>query len=104
MPESFEVSAIDLAILILWIVATRVAALWMVRGKSEDADGFFLGGRDFIWPLIGFSLFATNMSGASFVGMAGAGYGSGISVYSYEWMAAVILVVFVIFLLTFDLK
>jgi len=104
VPESFEVSKIDLGILVAWVILTRGAALWMVRGKSEDADGFFLGGRNFIWPLIGFSLFATNMSGASFVGMAGAGYGSGISVYSYEWMAAVILVVFVIFLLPFYLR
>ncbi len=104
MPESFEVSAIDLVVLVVWIIATRGLALWLVRGKSEDTDGFFLGGRNFIWPLIGFSLFATNMSGASFVGMAGAGYGNGISVYSYEWMAAVILVVFVIFLLPFYLK
>jgi len=104
VPDSFEVSTIDLVILIAWVILTRVAALWMVRGKSEDASGFFLGGRNFTWPLIGFSLFATNMSGASFVGMAGAGYSSGISVYSYEWMAAIILVVFVIFLLPFYLR
>ncbi len=104
MPGSFEVAPIDLAILVGFIVMIRVLALWLVRGKSEDASGFFLGGRDFSWPLIGFSLFATNMSGASFVGMAGAGYKSGISVYSYEWMAALILVVFVIFLLPFYLR
>ncbi len=104
VPQSFEVSPIDLGILVVFIIFIRVLALWLVRGKSEDADGFFLGGRNFTWPLIGFSLFATNMSGASFVGMAGAGYSSGISVYSYEWMAAVILVVFVIFLLPFYLR
>jgi SSS family solute:Na+ symporter len=104
MPESFDVSVIDLLILVAYIILTRLLALWLVRGKSEDTDGFFLGGRTFIWPLIGFSLFATNMSGASFVGMAGAGYSSGIAVYSYEWMAAVILVIFVIFLLPFYLR
>lgn len=104
MPQNFDVSVVDIIVLVVWILATRGLALWLARGKSEDASGFFLGGRNFIWPLIGFSLFATNMSGASFVGMAGAGYGNGISVYSYEWMAAVILVFFVIFLLPFYLR
>jgi len=104
MPERFEVSFIDISILVAYLILSRLIALWLVRGKSEDTDGFFLGGRTFIWPLIGFSLFATNMSGAAFVGMAGAGYSSGIAVYSYEWMAALILVIFVIFLLPFYLR
>lgn len=104
MPGQFQVSTIDLTILIAYLVLSRVLALWLVRGGSKDTDGFFLGGRNFVWPLIGFSLFATNMSGASFVGLAGAGYNSGISVYSYEWMAAVILVFFILFVLPFYLR
>jgi SSS family solute:Na+ symporter len=104
MPGQFQISAIDLTILVAYLILSRVLALWLVRGGSKDTDGFFLGGRNFIWPLIGFSLFATNMSGGSFVGLAGAGYGSGIAVYSYEWMAAVILVFFILFLLPFYLR
>ncbi|MFS4436577.1 sodium:solute symporter [Paracoccaceae bacterium GXU_MW_L88] len=104
MPGQFQVTAIDLTILVAYIILSRVLAIWLVRGQANDADGFFLGGRNFIWPMIGFSLFATNMSGASFVGLAGAGYNSGISVYSYEWMAAVILVFFILFVLPFYLN
>ena len=104
MPVQFEVGAIDLAVLIIYLILARVIALWIVRGGSADSDGFFLGGRNFVWPMIGFSLFATNMSGASFVGMAGAGYSSGIAVYSYEYMAGFILVVFIFFLLPFYLR
>jgi solute:Na+ symporter, SSS family len=44
------------------------------------------------------------MSGASFVGLAGAGYSQGISVYSYEWMTSVILVIFIFFILPFYLR
>jgi SSS family solute:Na+ symporter len=102
--SQFEITWIDLTILIAYLVLSRVFAIWLVRGKSSDTDGFFLGGRNFVWPLIGFSLFATNMSGASFVGLAGAGYNSGIAVYSYEWMAAVILVFFILFVLPFYLR
>lgn len=104
MDSQFEVGAIDLAVLLAYLVLARVVALWVVRGAGASSDGFFLGGRNFVWPLIGFSLFATNMSGASFVGMAGAGYSSGIAVYSYEYMAAFILVVFIFFLLPFYLR
>jgi SSS family solute:Na+ symporter len=103
MPQ-FEITWIDLSILIGYLVGSRLLALWLTRGKSGDSSGFFLGGRNFAWPVIGFSLFATNMSGASFVGLAGAGYNSGISVYSYEWMAAIILVIFIFFILPFYLR
>jgi len=104
LSSQFEVGAIDLAVLIAYLILARVIALWVVRGAGASSDGFFLGGRTFVWPLIGFSLFATNMSGASFVGMAGAGYSSGIAVYSYEYMAAFILVVFIFFLLPFYIR
>ena len=102
--QDFEITTLDLAVVGIYLVLSRVIPLWLTRGKQGDTDGFFLGGRNFTWPLIGFSLFATNMSGASFVGMAGAGYTNGIAVFSYEWMAAIILVVFIFFLLPFYLR
>ena len=100
----FEVAAVDVIILVVYLLLSRFIPLWLTRGKTEDTDGFFLGGRNFVWPLIGFSLFATNMSGASFVGLAGAGYSQGVSVYSYEWMAAIILIIFIFFILPFYLR
>ena len=42
--------------------------------------------------MIGLSLYASNISSTTLVGLAGAAYGSGIAVVNYEWMAAVILV------------
>ena len=102
--QDFEITTLDLAVVGIYLVLSRAIPLWVTRGKQGDTDGFFLGGRNFTWPLIGFSLFATNMSGASFVGMAGAGYTNGIAVFSYEWMAAIILVVFIFFLLPFYLR
>ena len=102
MPN-FEVGLLDIGILIAYILLARFIPLWLAGGQ-EDADDYFLGGRDFVWPLIGFSLFATNMSGSSFVGLAGAGYNQGVSVYNYEWSAAIILVFFVFFILPFYLR
>jgi SSS family solute:Na+ symporter len=104
MAGEFEVTTLDLGILVGYLILSRVIPLWLTSGQTEDADSFFLGGRNFIWPLIGFSLFATNMSGASFIGLASAGYNQGVSVYSYEWMAAVILIFFIFFILPFYLR
>ncbi len=104
MFTTFEITTLDLSILIGYIILSKLIPLWLTRKKGSDSSGFFLGGRSFTWPMIGFSLFATNMSGSSFVGLAGAGYAGGIAVYSYEWMAAIILVIFIFFLLPFYLK
>jgi solute:Na+ symporter, SSS family len=103
MSERFDITGLDIGILIGYLVLSRIIPL-LLSGKKEDADDYFLGGRNFVWPLIGFSLFATNMSGASFVGLAGAGYSQGISVYSYEWMTSAILVIFIFFILPFYLR
>jgi len=104
MFRQIEISYIDIIILIGYLVLSKIIPLWLSRKQKQSSEGFFLGGRNFIWPMIGFSLFATNMSGASFVGLAGAGYSQGISVYSYEWMAAIILIFFIFFLLPFYIK
>jgi SSS family solute:Na+ symporter len=103
MAPELSVGALDIGILVGYLVLSRALPLLLTRGEKDSSE-YFLGGRNFVWPLIGFSLFATNMSGASFVGLAGAGYNSGISVFSYEWMAAVILVLFVFFILPFYLR
>lgn len=103
MSSQFDVATLDLVIIIVYLVLSRIIPL-LLAGKNEDTDDYFLGSRNFIWPLIGLSLLATNMSGASFVGLAGAGYSQGISVFAYEWMAAVILVIFIFFILPFYLR
>ena len=104
MLTNVEIALIDIAILVVYLILSRLIPLWLNRKQQENTDGYFLGGRNFTWPLIGFSLIATNVSGASFVGLAGAGYSQGISVYSYEWMAAIILIFFVFFILPFYLR
>lgn len=103
MSQQFEITGIDITIFIIYLALSRIIPL-LFRGKTENSEDYFLGSRNFTWPLIGFSLIATNASGASFVGLAGAGYDQGISVYAYEWMTTVILVIFIFFLLPFYLR
>jgi solute:Na+ symporter, SSS family len=61
--------------------------------KEETSEDYFLAGRNLSWWLIGFSLIASNISTEHFVGMAGKGYELGLAIASYEWMAAITLVV-----------
>jgi SSS family solute:Na+ symporter len=64
------------------------------EAKSGDAAGYFLAGRGLTWWLVGFSLIAANISTEQFVGMSGqAADWLGMAIASYEWMAAVTLVV-----------
>jgi uncharacterized sodium:solute symporter family permease YidK len=66
--------------------------------KYKSAADYFLAARSMTWPLIGISLFASNISSITLVGLADNAYGSGIAVYNYEWMAAIVLVLFAFFL------
>jgi SSS family solute:Na+ symporter len=71
----------------------------MSRGENDSED-YFLAGRDLTWWLIGFSLIAANISSEQFIGMSGqaAGY-LGLAIASYEWMAAITLIVVAFFFL-----
>lgn len=75
------------------------------KGTDQDAAGYFLAGRGLTWWLVGFSLIAANISTEQFVGMSGASANwIGMAIASYEWMAAVTLVLVGFFFLPRFLK
>jgi len=82
---------LDLALIALYLVGIVWKGIH-VRRKHRTAEDFFLAGRNVVWPLIGVSLFASNISSTTLVGLAGDAYATGISVFNYEWMAAIVLV------------
>lgn len=92
MPR-FGLQPLDWALVVLYALFIIGKGLWWSR-RHGGAEDFFLAGRNMTWPLIGASLYASNLSSTTLVGLAGAAYGTGISVYDYEWIAAVVLVVF----------
>ena len=68
--------------------------------KEETSEDFFLASRGLLWPFVGLSLIAANISTEHFVGMAGQGAGiAGMAIASYEWIAAITLVFVAIFFL-----
>lgn len=76
-----------------------VIALGIWKSRKDDASGengasdYFLAGRGLSWWLVGFSLIAANISTEQFVGMSGSSADwLGMAIASYEWMAAITLV------------
>ncbi len=102
MPE-FGLHPVDLAVIAVY-AAFVVYLGFRFAKKHKSAEDYFLAGRAMTWPLIGFSLLASNISSTTLVGLAGDAYSTGISVFNYEWMAAIILVFFAIFILPFYLR
>lgn len=100
---SFTLNRLDLSIVIGYLLFVVFLGFWIGR-KHQGAEDYFLAGRNLTWPFIGFSLFASNMSSNSLVGLTGSGYITGFSVFSYEWMAVLVLILFAIFFLPFYLK
>ncbi len=102
----FYISKIDIAILVAYVLGVRVFFGWAVSRRIRDkgSEGYFLGGRRLTWPLIGLSFYVSNMSGSTFVALPGSAYHYGIGAYNYEWMPALILVVFAIFMLPIFLR
>lgn len=96
-------AGLDYAVIAAYAFGVIFLGLWAGRKQKTGAD-FFLASRDSTWPVIGLSLIASNISSATLIGLAGAAYTIGISVYNYEWLASVILVFFCIFFLPFILR
>ena len=102
MPE-FILNPIDISIIVIYIVFV----VWLgfyVGKKHETAEDYFLAGRSIKWFFIGLSLFASNISSTTLIGLAGDAYSTGISVFNYEWFAVIILIFFAIFFLPNILK
>jgi SSS family solute:Na+ symporter len=93
-----QLSTLDTLVFVLFTAAVIGIALYHSR-KEEDAEDYFLAGRNLSWWLIGVSLIASNISTEHFVGMAGRGYELGLAIASYEWMAAITLVIVAVFFL-----
>uniref|UniRef100_A0A7C2JXQ6 Sodium transporter n=1 Tax=Schlesneria paludicola TaxID=360056 RepID=A0A7C2JXQ6_9PLAN len=83
-----SLSAIDYAIVLLYLAATTVVGLWVsvyVRTGRE----FFLAGRTLPWWAVGLSLVATDIGGTDLIGVGGAAYRHGLAVGNFEWIGCV---------------
>lgn len=102
MPAT-ELSSLDLSVIGAYLVLVLYIGLRMAR-KTHSGEDLFLAGRRLGWIPIGFSLFASNISSTTLIGLSGAAYTWGIAVSNYEWMAAFVLVFFALFFIPYYLN
>ena len=95
---------LDILVFLGFITAVITIGLWKSRHEKTSED-YFLAGRGLKWWLIGFSLIAANISSEQLVGMSGnAASHVGLAIASYEWMAAITLVIVGFFFLPYFLR
>ncbi|MEL7368191.1 MAG: sodium:solute symporter [Myxococcota bacterium] len=86
------ISNIDLTIMGVYLVIVAGIGVAVSRGTKTEED-LFLGGRSLTWGLIGLSLFASNISSTTIVGLAGAAYTSGVVNSVWEFSTGIPFVV-----------
>ncbi len=102
---ALKLSFLDIVVFFVFIAAVIGIGIFKSRREKSSSEGYFLAGRGLSWWLIGFSLIAANISTEQFVGMSGQAASSvGMAIASYEWMAAITLVVVAFFFLPKFLK
>lgn len=87
---------LDFVVLAVYLLVL-VAICALSARRRPDADELFLAGRSLGAGVVGLSLFASNISSTTLIGLPGAAWQSGISVANYEWMAALVLVFTAVF-------
>ena len=100
--EQVTLNIIDGMIIICYLVG--IIGYGISKGKQKSSEDYFLAGRNLTWPIVGISLFAANIGSSTLIGLTADAFKTNIAVYNYEWMAAVVLIIFAIFFLPFYLN
>ena len=91
-----QIETLDLTVFVIYVVALIGIAWWVSRekpGHEKNTNDYFLAGSSLPWWAIGASLIAANISAEQIIGMSGSGYQIGLAIASYEWMAAITLII-----------
>lgn len=97
----------DYIVFLVYFVLIVGYGLWIYnRKKKESASSsdYFLAEGSLTWWAIGASLIASNISAEQFIGMSGSGFKLGLAIATYEWMAAITLIVVAVFFIPVYLK
>ncbi len=100
-------ATIDYLIFAVYGLLILGVGLWVSRtkkGQKKSAEDYFLAGKSLPFWAIGASLIAANISAEQFIGMSGSGFAIGLAIASYEWMAALTLIVVAKFFLPIFIK
>jgi solute:Na+ symporter, SSS family len=98
---------IDWLILIFYFIVVSFYGYWIYKRKKQkeaSSADFFIAEGTLSWWAIGASLIASNISAEQMTGMSGSGFQLGLAISSYEWMAALTLIIVAVFFMPVYLK
>src|SRR5471030_843781 len=93
-------NGLDWVVIALFAIGMIATVLFSMRKKNESGKDYFLSGRDANWLQIGSSIFSSNIGSEHLVGLAGAGFATGMAMAHWEmqgWMILILGWVFVPF-------
>jgi solute:Na+ symporter, SSS family len=91
---SLQLHSLDLWVIGIYFAFALFLGLWLSRRRAgNDEEDFFVAGRKLGWPVIGASLFASNISSEHLIGLSADGFRTGLAVGNYEWGATIVLII-----------
>ncbi|MCZ8089827.1 sodium/sugar symporter [Flavobacterium sp.] len=97
----------DYIVFFLYFIIIVGYGLWIYNRKKKEqtsSNDYFLAEGSLTWWAIGASLIASNISAEQFIGMSGSGFKMGLAIATYEWMAALTLIIVAVFFMPVYLK
>src|SRR5450432_2960142 len=97
----------DYIVFIVYFLIVSIYGYWVYRRKKDaeaTSTDYFLAAGSLTWWAIGASLIASNISAEQMVGMNSSGFTMGLAISTYEWMAALTLVIVAVFFIPVYLK
>jgi SSS family solute:Na+ symporter len=86
---------LDILIFIVYGLVIIAVGNLLARSKNsgQNSSDYFFASKSLPWFLVGSSIIAANISAEQFIGMSGSGFAIGLGIATYEWIAAIILIV-----------
>ena len=82
------ITSLDLTVIAIYLVIVIAIGIWVSK-QTKTGEDLFLGGRSLTWGAIGLSLFASNISTTTIIGLTGSAYATGIATSAFEWMSGI---------------
>jgi len=92
----------DWLVVAVFVVVMLAIVLFAMRTKARSGQDYFLSGRDSNWLQIGSSIFSSNIGSEHLVGLAGAGFATGMAMAHWEIQSWLILVLGWVFVPLYD--
>jgi SSS family solute:Na+ symporter len=93
---------LDWTVIVLFLVGMVVVVWASMRTKVKSGEDYFLSGRNAGWLQIGTSIFSSNIGSEHLVGLAGAGFATGLAMAHWEMHGWIILILGWVFVPIYD--